>query len=156
MAYDRLIRRFQTHAEREAEGRKKGYTGVLEADLWRSEAKLEALANPDNAANMRYRRDANGEIVEEERDEIPSSKEEGLQRWNKEMELRFLRGDDADFDYKIVDENEEYDDLTGQERDEQDRYFEDEEPQWTLSTQDNEGEGGRNEELVGQTGIQDF
>ncbi|KAI7081350.1 hypothetical protein KC356_g9170 [Hortaea werneckii] len=43
LAYDRLIRQFQTAEEREQEGRQRGYTGKLEADLIRSEAKLEAL-----------------------------------------------------------------------------------------------------------------
>lgn len=97
---------------------------------------------------MRYRRDNNGEIVAEEKDEVPSSKEEGLQRWCKEMELRFLRGDDTDFDYKSVDENDEFDDLTVLEREEQEKYFEDEEPQWTTP-----GKAGNE---LGQTGVQDF
>lgn len=43
LLYDRLVRRFQSAAEREQEGRRRGYTGVLEADLFRSEAKLAAL-----------------------------------------------------------------------------------------------------------------
>lgn len=43
LLYDRLVRRFQSAAEREQEGRRRGYTGVLEADLYRSEAKLAAL-----------------------------------------------------------------------------------------------------------------
>jgi hypothetical protein len=45
LGYDRLVRRFQSPAEREAEGRRKGFAGVLEADLWRAEARRdEALA----------------------------------------------------------------------------------------------------------------
>ncbi|KAL2043796.1 hypothetical protein N7G274_003315 [Stereocaulon virgatum] len=89
LAYDRLIRRFQSTSEREAEGRQKGYSGMLEADLWRSEAKIDALANLDEAALMQYRRDASGEILAEEKDESPMNKKEGMQRWRKEMELRF-------------------------------------------------------------------
>ncbi|KAI9757454.1 MAG: hypothetical protein M4579_003470 [Chaenotheca gracillima] len=42
LLYDRCIRRFQSAAEREAEGKRKGYSGVLEADLFRGEAKLAA------------------------------------------------------------------------------------------------------------------
>src|SRR6201994_2017952 len=61
LLYDRLVRRFQTPAEREAEGRKKGYSGVLEADLYRSEAKVAALARPDSQATFSYRRGPNGE-----------------------------------------------------------------------------------------------
>lgn len=122
MNYDRLIRRFQTSSEREAEGRKKGYSGVLEADLWRSEAKIDALASPNHAASMRYSRDASGDIVAEEKDEVPASKEEGMQRWHQEMEMMFLRGDDPDFDYAAIDESEEYDDRDAQEKDEEEKY----------------------------------
>ncbi|KAL9128440.1 MAG: hypothetical protein Q9217_002873 [Psora testacea] len=158
LGYDRLIRRFQSSSQREAEGRKKGYSGVLEADLWRSEAKMEALREPDHAAKMRYRRDEKGQIVAEEKDEVPSSKEDGAQRWKKEMELRFLRGDDGEFDYEKVDGNEAYDDHRTFERDEQERWFDEEEPQWTITdkgTVDSQN-GDNSPHLVGQTGVQDF
>ena len=122
MGYDRLIRRFQTTGEREAEGRKKGYSGILEADIWRSEAKIEALANPKITASLRYSRDASGEIITEEKDEVPLSKEEGMQRWHQEMELMFLQGHDSDFDYAVVDENEEYDDRSVQEKEEEEKF----------------------------------
>jgi hypothetical protein len=148
LLYDRLIRRFQTAAEREAEGKAKGYSGVLEADLVRSEAKLEALANPDPNATYSYKRGPSGEIFAEERDEIPPTKEEGRQRWRFEMEMRFLRGGDTDFDYTSVDENEEYDDLTEEERARQDDYFREEEPTWVLDNGQLEPQG--------ETGIQDF
>ena len=141
------MRRFQSAGEREKEGRKKGYTGILEADLWRGEAKVEALNNPDEAAQYRYKRDDRGEIVAEERDEVPASKEEGLQRWRKEMELRFLRGDDSDFRYEDVDSNEQYDDLAVVEREQQDEYFDTEEPSLVDIPK---------ESLQGQTGVQDF
>ncbi|KAL9122302.1 MAG: hypothetical protein Q9187_001150, partial [Circinaria calcarea] len=100
LAYDRLVRRFQTSAEREEEGRRKGYSGVLEADLWRSEAKMEALSNPSKTSLMTYRRGQDGEILAEEKDDVPINKEDGLRKWRKEMELRFLRGDDEDFEYR--------------------------------------------------------
>ena len=45
-------------------------------------------------------------------DEVPKSKEEGWARWKFEMEMRFVRGEDADFDYKTVDEDESLDDET--------------------------------------------
>ena len=154
MAYDRLIRRFQTTSEREAEGRKKGYSGVLEADLWRSEAKIDALANPDHAALMRYRRDASGEIVAEEKDEVPRNKEEGMQRWRKEMEMVFLRGDDPEFDYTTVDTSEIYDQKGVEEQEEEERYFDEEEPMWVET--DRKRDDSEGPHLTGQTGIQDF
>ena len=128
---------------------------MLEADLWRSEAKIEALANPDHAASMRYMRDSTGEIVAEEKDEIPMSKEEGMQRWRKEMEMRFLKGEDADFDYKLVDESEEYDDRGIQEREEEEKWFEEEEPAWVTETL-LDHDACAKEALKGETGVQDY
>lgn len=147
LLYDRLIRRFQTPAEREAEGRQKGYSGVLEADILRSEAKLDALAHPDPNATFSYRRGPDGEILEEEKDEVPRTKEEGWLRWKYEMEMRFLRGDDDDFDYKTVDENEQWDDKEEEDRNRLENYLDQEEPSWVLVN----GQKPR-----GETGIQDF
>jgi hypothetical protein len=134
LLYDRCIRRFQTPAEREAEGRKKGYAGVLEADLERGEAKLAALA----------RERAQGEVGDEE--DAPESKEEGHERWKREMEWRFVMGEDEEFDYGRVDRSEEWDERRVEEREEEERYFEGEEVAWV------EPEG----ELRGETGVQDY
>ena len=103
---------------------------------------------------MRYRRNASGEIVAEEKDEVPQSKEEGLQRWRMEMELMFLRGDDPEFDYTAVDTNDVYDHLGVEEQEDEERYFDEEEPAWieTSTRTDDEHESCLN----GQTGVQDF
>ncbi|KAJ5104900.1 hypothetical protein NUU61_002247 [Penicillium alfredii] len=149
LLYDRLIRRFQTPQEREAQGRAQGFSGILQADMQRSEAKMDALLHPDPNAMLSYTRGPNGEILAEDRDEIPVSKEEGEKLWRWEMGLRFMRGLDPDFDYTAVDENDEYDDWT----EHQDRYFEDEEPEWVV------GDARGNEAqavLQGETGVQDF
>lgn len=145
--YDRLIRRFQTPEEREAAGRAKGFSGVLETDLMRSEAKMEALANPDPNSTMSYTRGPDGEILAEDLDEIPPNKEEGERLWQWEMGLRFIRGNDPDFDYEAVDGNEEYDDET----DKQEQYFEAEEPEWVVDSGEDAGKVPQ-----GETGIQDF
>ncbi|KIX10051.1 uncharacterized protein Z518_01132 [Rhinocladiella mackenziei CBS 650.93] len=154
LLYDRLIRRFQSPAEREAEGRQKGYSGILEADLYRSEAKLDALRRPDPQSMFTYKRGPNGEILAEEQDEVPANKEEGFARWRWEMEVRFLRGGDDDFDYATVDNNPEYDDRAIEEQDAEDKYFDEQEPEFV------EGEDGatrsESKELEGETGIQDF
>ena len=42
------------------------------------------------------------------------------------MQDRFIRGEDEEFDYGAVDTNNDYDDLTIRERDEEERYFDDE------------------------------
>lgn len=162
LLYDRCVRRFQSASEREADGRSKGYSGVLEADLYRSEAKLAALAGnqdsdiasePHSSSNpavpfVSYIRGENGEVLPEEEDEVPKSKEEGLERWKFEMTLRFLRGEDQDFDYKAVDENDVLDPIENQEKEE--KWFDEEEPEWV-----GEEEEGT-DTIGGETGIQDF
>lgn len=102
---------------------------------------------------MRPRKDALGGILAEEKDEVPKNKMEGIQRWRKEIELRFLRGNDLDFDYKGVDESEEYDDREVHEREEEERWFEKEEPSWFKQS---DQDAGRAENLTGQTGVQDY
>lgn len=147
------MRRFQSPTEREAEGRKKGYSGTLEADLWRSEAKVEALARSIDTSSMTYLRGKNGEIIEEEKDEIPKDKEEGLNRWRKQIELIFLRGDDIDFDYSKVDGSEEYDDRAVEERETEESWFEEQEPEWAI---DEDTPSAFERKPDGQTGVQDF
>ncbi|KAI6878008.1 hypothetical protein KC334_g17405, partial [Hortaea werneckii] len=146
LSYDRLIRQFQTSAEREQEGRERGYTGKMEADLLRSEAKLEALrhqhsqqrgsGNPrteqdsggsgsgngdrsTGSPEMIYHRAPDGSIiaVEADAEERAQNREEGLQRWREMMAQRFLRGEDEEFDYVgLVDGEEGYDDLDEERR----------------------------------------
>lgn len=127
---------------------------MLEADLWRSEAKIDALANLD-AISRRYARDVLGEIIAEETDEVPHNKEEGLQRWHNEMELRFLRGEDPDFEYMAVDEDDAYDNKGIEELEEEEKYFDEEEPTWLGLGQDLESTDGSNIP-TGQTGVQDY
>ncbi len=127
---------------------------MLEADLWRSEAKVDALANSDSTS-MRYTRDVSGQIITEDKDEVPPNKEEGLDRWHREMEMMFLRGDDPDFEYVAVDEDEAYDNKGIEELEEEEKYFNEEEPTWLGPGQDLEimkGSCG----LTGQTGVQDY
>lgn len=161
LLYDRCIRRFQTALEREAEGKKKGYSGVMEADMWRSEAKLAALAGKElgkgfnddgeveteREASTKYVAGKDGEVVPEDEDEIPKTKEDGMERWKEAMEFRFLQGKDTDFDYAKVDEDDSLDVLERQEK--EDKYFEDEEPEWANGAKENEKSDG-------ETGIQDF
>lgn len=148
LLYDRLVRRFKSPAEREAEGKRKGFSGILEADILRGEAKMEALQHPDPESLFTYKRGPDGEILAEEKDEVPLDKADGLQQWILAMETRFIRGADDDFTYEEVDENEEYDDRTIEEQEAAEKYFDEEEPQFVEKT--------RNAELQGETGIQDF
>ncbi|KAF2714446.1 hypothetical protein K504DRAFT_334450, partial [Pleomassaria siparia CBS 279.74] len=151
LLYDRLIRRFQTASEREDEGRRKGFSGQMSTDVWRAEAKKDALSQPNPDSLFVYNRGPRGEILEEDQDEVPMNKEEGRAWWVDEMTQRFLRGDDDDFDYKKVDldYSGKYDDPE-EERDIQDRYFDSMGSDW-----DSDGEG-KEKILTGETGIQDY
>lgn len=120
----------------------------MQADLYRSEAKLDALEHPNPNAMFSYTRGPSGEILAEDTAEIPPNKEEGEKLWQWEMGLRFIRGEDYNFDYKTVDENDEYDDLS----EAQDQYFEEEEPEWMVEGSDEDVRS----RLQGETGIQDF
>ena len=111
------------------------------------------MTNAERTARMGDSRDTSEDIVAEEKDEIPRTKDEGLQRWRKEMELSFLRGADADFNYAEVDGNEAYDDRVVQEREEEERWFEQEEPSWV---EEGEQDSEKAEGLTGQTGVQDY
>jgi hypothetical protein len=137
LLYDRLIRCFQTAAEREAEGKRKGFSGQMATDLWRAEAKKDALAAPKVESLFIYN------------DDVPMTKEEGRAWWVDEMTQRFLRGGDDDFEYKKVDENVKYDHPEA-ERDLQEAYFESMESDF-----DSDGEG-KEKVLTGETGIQDY
>lgn len=162
---------------------KKGYAGVLEADLWRSEAKMEALRRDSAIKPARKtplpvrgleRDDMTGrqnksDYREDERinddgvDEGPMDKEEGLQMWREEMEMRFLAGRDEDFEYTDVDAGQE-DDGSEEEREEAEKWFNDEEESWLGEEErgDEKVHRGENHEkglkpvLKGETGVQDF
>lgn len=46
------------------------------------------------------------------------------------MQDKFMRGEEDEFDYSTVDTNDEYDDLKIRERDEEERYFDDDNANW--------------------------
>jgi hypothetical protein len=146
LLYDRLIRRFQTAAERQAEAQENlGFSHGIMREHLRAQAREEALRNPNPYSMFTYARGADGDILPEEPDEVPENKEEGRAWWVDEMTQRFLRGDDKNFDYKTVDDNDKYDDPE-EERDLEEAYFDSMEPYWD----------GEERELQGETGIQDY
>jgi len=119
--YDRLIRQYMTPAERESQGRARGWSGVLEADLTRAEAKVAALADSDTGVPVEARAEtASGEAV--------STREEGEQLWRETMTLRFLEGKDPDVDYATIDESDEWDDQETERREAEEMWFDAETP----------------------------
>jgi hypothetical protein len=115
---------------------------------------MAALNAPDNNAMFTYKRGPDGEIVAEEKDEVPVDKEDGLRRWRWEMEMRFISGRDTDFDYSIVDGNDEYDDRTAEDLEAEERYFGAETPEFVVG--EDAVKRSESKELEGETGIQDF
>ncbi|ORY18238.1 coiled-coil domain-containing protein-domain-containing protein [Clohesyomyces aquaticus] len=166
--YDRWIRRFKSAAEREAEGRAKGLSGLLQshaatsypeerrvpqsAGAGSSQPQLEAQGQtnanttPYSLFSFSQTRGPSGNILPEDKNEAPRDKEQGRRMWEDEMRQRFLMGWDADFDYSTVDGNEAYNDPEG-ERDREEAYFD------SLEDGD-EGMGGGMSS--GDTGIQDY
>ncbi|EXU96914.1 coiled-coil domain containing protein (DUF2052) [Metarhizium robertsii] len=146
--YERLIKRHQTSSERQQEGQAKGYGRVLEADLARGETRLSALATEaageqrEDLSPARHRWHAASDI-DNPWDGEASTKEQGSELWREFLRERFIRGGDEDVDYAKVDGNEELDVVLR--RDEEDQWFEDEEPSWV---------GER--DAAGETGVQDF
>ncbi|KAJ3492515.1 hypothetical protein NLG97_g5338 [Lecanicillium saksenae] len=147
--YERLVKRHQSAAEREAEGRAKGYGRTLEADLVRGETKLSNLRDAAGTSASNFLPGSlaggGGDIDETWADDQPAeSKAHGLELWNKYLAHRFVQGRDEEFDYAAVDGNDEYDDVARMEA--QDEWFDEEEP----------GRADDSAPLQGETGVQDF
>ncbi|KAM0232865.1 hypothetical protein ACHAP5_010599 [Fusarium lateritium] len=140
--YERLVKRFQTPSEREAEGKAKGYGRTLEADLQRGELKLSRLKEVDGVENP------TGDL-EHPWEKPASDKAHGLLLWHAFLEERFVHGLDEDFDYKPIDADEDLDTMLR--RDAQDAWFDDEEPSWI-----DEEASARSATRQGETGVQDF
>ncbi|GKT66635.1 coiled-coil domain-containing protein [Colletotrichum tofieldiae] len=145
LLYDSLIRKFQTTAEREAEGKAKGYSGVLESSLLRGEARLADLKSSADAESAP---ESTKEFTTEADLSKTETKEEGLLRWQEFLTERFVRGHDEDFDYSLVDHNDEYD--TMERRDAEEAWFDEEDPNWA-SDADEQARAKQ-----GETGVQDF
>lgn len=210
--YDTLIRRFQSHEEREKEGRAKGFGRVLEVDLLRGEARLSKLSDgaprggdggigeslegsslrpgensmdshipqPSRSRSSSGPRQQPGldeaptmemnweelEVLETndlEKRSAPQTAEEGRTRWDEFLRLRFVAGRDDDFNYRPIDEDDEYDAL--ERREQEDAWFDNEEPSWVGESdhEDDEAEPKRDDTkmsverpLTGETGVQDF
>jgi len=67
------------------------------------------------------------------------------QEFLRTMQLSFLSGEDRDFDYSRVDSNERYDSMDMRQQDEEEAYFDKEEPQWYVEDETDrsiDGSGG--------------
>jgi hypothetical protein len=96
---------------------------------------------------MVYSRAPDGSItaVEQDEEDRPQGRDDGWERWKDVMGLRFMKGDDVDFDYASVDENDEYDDRAEEDQRQLEEYLDGEHESFV-------GDG----KPTGQTGIQDY
>ncbi|KAI1392025.1 coiled-coil domain-containing protein-domain-containing protein [Hypoxylon trugodes] len=87
----------------------------------------------------------------------PETKEEGRERWDDFLRRRFVLGRDDDFDYQTIDENDDLDVM--ERREQEDAWFDDEDPGWASDSAGDQGGGDKfvgQRELEGETGVQDF
>lgn len=171
--YDKLVRQFQTPAEKDADDTAKGYGHVVEAALRRGEATTglaaQAVARSTGGSQhgdgMSLPGEGRGQVprLEAEWADLstpPSNRAEAADQWREYLRARFVRGGDTDFDYATVDEDEDYDTLAR--RDAEDAWFEDEDPEWVSTEafeearQDTERQSQSRPQLQGETGVQDF
>ncbi|UKZ74382.1 hypothetical protein TrVFT333_002049 [Trichoderma virens FT-333] len=148
--YERLVKRFQTPAEREAEGKAKGYGRTLEADLVRGETNLSNVYQaPEQGSRAQEYANVPGDggAGTNAWDADAENKEHGMQLWHAYIEARFVEGLDEEFDYEKVDDDYKYDTLAIQ--DAEDAWFDNEEPSWV------DGDA-QCQARPGETGIQDF
>lgn len=168
LLYDTLIRRYQTPAEREAEGRARGYARVLEGSLMRGEERLARLAGggsrPGRPESM-LRQSTSGagaasaSVVSplaalggvDETLPPPETKTEGHAQWTHFLRERFIRGGDEDFEYAAVDGNDELDVVERVEREE--AWFDEETPRWDLEEEEEEEEACGDEARDGSVDI---
>ncbi|KAK4092179.1 hypothetical protein Purlil1_3432 [Purpureocillium lilacinum] len=160
--YARLVKAFQTDAERQTETQEKGFGRILEADLARGEQRVAAAAASDPSAeatnagsSAQLSNGANGHShvrtadastgIDNPWDAEAEDRADGRELWRLFLQERFIRGRDEEFDYDAVDGDWDLD-VTAR-REAQDEWFEDEEPTWAE---------GEERARTGETGVQDF
>ncbi|KAM0325097.1 hypothetical protein ACHAQA_007636 [Verticillium albo-atrum] len=152
--YVKLVRQYQTPAEREAEGKRKGYSRVLEGDLLRGEARMAEISQTGGQSSGSPEPSSSGDMASLEADRAPpADQEEARERWHEFLTHRFVHGEDDDFDYDKVDYDEAHDVM--ERRDAEEAWFEDEEPDW-VSDQEVGSPAQRQPAHGGETGVQDF
>ena len=173
LLYDSLIRQHQSAAEREIEGKSRGWGATLEASLLRSEAKMEAAREDRYAPELESNIDITTkqaptrQRLDEDTDwtiapiEIAIAPDQPNQdvfkayaqaQWQARIAERFVQGRDDDFDYSVVDGDEQLDGDEGVEGSWMERLKEE---KWFDEEELNPGEGS-GDELAGETGVQDF
>ena len=92
------------------------------------------------------------------------TKDGGREQWEAYLRDRFIRGEDDDFEYSRIDNDDEFDVLERQ--DEEEAWFDADDPSWATDDADSSRPGSSDQDkakkgpieriLNGETGIQDF
>ena len=119
------------------------FDGGRTSDMTLSSFIMTRMRLDERRERERRQREREEEVVEEEdsssgeeseRERVEDASEETKKEMRREflqaMQLSFLRGEDAGFDYSSVDHDELYDSVETQQQDGEDAYFDAEEPEW--------------------------
>ncbi|XP_048378541.1 coiled-coil domain-containing protein 97 isoform X1 [Stegostoma tigrinum] len=139
LLYQQYIRQYMTEEELLAENSKSLSNAMCLSDLLMSTYQEKIVQE-----RLQWQKEREDACVEEEEDDeeedddteskaadwIPSDDERSMLReeFVSRMYQRFLDGEDRDFDYSTVDDNPDFDNLDIISRDEEERYFDEEEP----------------------------
>ncbi|XP_067874992.1 coiled-coil domain-containing protein 97 [Heterodontus francisci] len=139
LLYEQYIRQYMTEEELLAENSKNLSSAMCLSDLLMSTYQEKIVQ--ERLQWQQEREDACVEEEEEDEEEddnpesktadwVPSDDERTMLReeFVSRMYQRFLDGEDGDFDYSAVDDNPDFDNLDIVSRDEEERYFDEEEP----------------------------
>ncbi|XP_067831045.1 coiled-coil domain-containing protein 97 [Heptranchias perlo] len=139
LLYEQYIRQYMTEEELLAQNSKNLGDAMCLSDLLMSTYQEKIVQ--ERLQWQQEREDACVEEEEEDEEEddnpdskaadwVPSDDEKTLLReeFVSRMHQRFLDGEDGDFDYSAVDDNPDFDNLDIVSRDEEERYFDEEEP----------------------------
>lgn len=148
--YEKLVIRHKTRQEKQNE-ESVSKARTLTKVLLDAGDHIEKLERQRDRTDEERAKDEERFVQEEAiADSLPTSilndREESRDHLERLITEKFLAGDDDEFDYATVDENEEYDDWETIEQDFREQYFDDEEP----------GDAEEGTALEGQTGVQDF
>lgn len=105
-------------------------------------------------ADSKHNYQSDGDVLGLDDELPPDTQEEGRERWEEFLRTRFILGQDDDFDYVTVDEDDAYDVI--ERRDEEDAWFNAESPGWIEGGDGEDSSAKDKKQLEGETGIQDF
>ena len=102
------------------------------AELLRRQQESEQLEELDSSGSEDEDEEgcAGGMKLSADPDVAAQEKQMLKQEFLRAMQLSFLSGEDKDFDYSKVDSNDQYDSLDHRQQDEEEAYFDQEEPSW--------------------------